>query len=420
MTEQSPTQLELLECLNRIGRALLASGNPVGFVKDTLESIARAYDASGEFVVFPNALLIKLSGKGETTLDVNTQTPGILPLDQISDLAVLIDRVMQRRVLPAEASERVDAILARPMRFGMWGTVLGIGLAALGLALRTLASYELVLLATACGLVVGLMRVWFIRHPRYMLLSPVVGGALISGIIFTLAKMNYVLAPSEVLIPPLVSFLPGVVLTTAFIELASGNFMSGSSRLMYGFTTLMLLVIGIGAGLQISGLNEYKLAFIQASQLPWWAPLVGTLIFGFGIFLQLSGRNRDFGWMLAVLYMAQFGQSFGEQWFGTNGGAFLGALAVSISAGLIARSPLRAPALVTTVAAFWFLVPGARGVMSFTSLMGLGVTQAITVLGQMVVLMIMISLGMLVGTQMLLPRLEQASTDIQELTQRLK
>ena len=102
--------------------------------------------------------------------------------------------------------------------------------------------------------------------------------------------------------------------------------------------------------------------------IPWWAPFLGTLLFGVGTFIRLSGANRDLFWMLLVLYIAMLG-NIGEQYFNPYFGAFFGATLMALSSEFIARSPRRTPALVSQMLAFWFLVPGAQGLLSVTSIL---------------------------------------------------
>jgi hypothetical protein len=60
--------------------------------------------------------------------------------------------------------------------------------------------------------------------------------------------------------------------------------------------------------------------------------------------------------------------------------------------------------VVSQVLAFWFLVPGSRGLLSVTSLLIEDVQSAAVGLGQMVVLIIAITLGILLGTLLISPQ----------------
>ena len=59
--------------------------------------------------------------------------------------------------------------------------------------------------------------------------------------------------PLYLLVPPLVTFLPGAMLTLGMVELAYGDMVSGSSRLITGFVQLVLLAFGLAAGAMLVG-----------------------------------------------------------------------------------------------------------------------------------------------------------------------
>jgi uncharacterized membrane protein YjjB (DUF3815 family) len=225
----------------------------------------------------------------------------------------------------------------------------------------------------------------------------------VSTLVFALTNLRLIYGSANLLVAPLVTFLPGAVLTTGMIEMASMHIISGSARLMYGAAVLMLLMVGIATGLSVSGLASHQVYAYEAIGFPWWAPLVGTLLFGVGTFFRLSGANRDLLWMLLVLYIAMLGQSLGERFFNPYIGAFTGATLMAISSELIGRAPRRAPAMATQMLAFWFLVPGARGLLSVTSILSEDLQSAAVGLGEMVVLILSITLGVLVGTLLIAP-----------------
>jgi uncharacterized membrane protein YjjB (DUF3815 family) len=107
--------------------------------------------------------------------------------------------------------------------------------------------------------------------------------------------------------------------------------------------------------------------------------------------------------MLLVLFIAMIGQTFGEQYINSYFGAFFGALLMALSSEIIARSPRRTPAMVSQALAFWFLVPGARGLLSVTSILTEDLASVAAGLGEMVILIISITLGVLVGTLLISP-----------------
>ena len=405
VTDCTATPAELLICLRKIGTALLASGNSVDFVEATLQDIASVYGTRCIIIALPNILMVKLGESGSTLLDMSTQRLSTLRLDQTSALAEMIDQVKRCRLSPAEAARRVDQIRARPARFGPVIMVAGYVLLVVGLTLRMRPAWDALIVTGVLGLLVGLMQLWFRRHPRFALLEPVLAAIVVATLAFWLTRQRWIFGPANLIIPPLVTFLPGIAMTTGMIELASGHLISGSARIIHGMTTLLLLFVGITVGVVISRLSPLAVYEYSVVTFPWWMPVLGTLLFGIGIFFYLSGANRDLPWMVLVLYLAMLGQDLGEYYFGSSYvGAFLGALLLAFSAEFIARSPRRTPVIASRVPALWFLVPGARGLLSFTDLLSENYLQSLVGIGQVFGLLVAVSLGILLATLIMAPR----------------
>jgi uncharacterized membrane protein YjjP (DUF1212 family) len=392
------TDAELLECLRKVGKGLLASGTSVGVVENTLTRIARVYGVECEIVALPSILMIKLGQSAQGQVDFTVQRLTTLPLDQISELVELIDRLQRRHVLPGEAAREVDRILAKPARFNSAVVIFGFFLSSIGLTMLFRPEATALLVTGAMGILVGAIILWFRAWPRFSLLLPVIAATIVSALIFSLNRIGFIYGTENLVIPPLVTFLPGAALTTGMIELASMQVISGSARLIYGATSLLLLFVGIAAGLFFAGLARSLVYTSEPFAFAWWAPLLGTLLFGLGTFIRVSGANRDLPWILLVLYIAMLGQTVGERFFTPYFGAFLGATLMALSSELIARSPRRTPALVSQTLAFWFLVPGARGLLSVTSILSQDMQGAVVGLAEMIGLIIAIAVGVLLGT----------------------
>jgi uncharacterized membrane protein YjjP (DUF1212 family) len=393
----------LLECLRKIGKGLVASGTAVGVVENTLTEIAMVYGRSCEIIALPNFLIIKLGSTSQAKLDLATQRLTTIQLDQISEFVELVDRVKRKDIALSEASVQIDRILVKKHRFHPAAIIFGYVLSCVGLTLLYRPDLRSLLITGVIGLLVGLMIQWFQKRPRFNLLLPVLAAMVVSILVFNLTRMGYIFGSANLLIPPLIVFLPGAVLTTGMIELASMHILSGSARLMYGAAVLLFLFMGIAFGLNVSGLSSFQVYAYESVGFPWWGPFLGTLLFGVGTFIRLSGANRDLLWMLLVLYIAMVSQYIGERYVNPYFGAFLAATLMALSSEFIARSPRRTPALVSQLLAFWFLVPGARGLLSITSFLSEDLQSAATGLGEMVTLIITISLGVLLGTLIISP-----------------
>ena len=69
--------------------------------------------------------------------------------------------------------------------------------------------------------------------------------------------------------------LPGAMLTLGMVELAYGDMVSGSSRLITGFVQLVLLAFGLAVGAVLVGYKPENLVdatqeFVTAPWEAWW------------------------------------------------------------------------------------------------------------------------------------------------------
>ncbi len=200
-------------------------------------------------------------------------------------------------------------------------------------------------------------------------------------------------------IPPLVTFLPGALLTMATVDLAMGETITGASRFVAGLLQLALLAIGIVVGAELVGdPHSGPVAGASADTLGSWAPWLGVLIFGIGVYVHNCAPKGSLGWLLVVLFTAWTGQLAGERILDPTLSGFVGAAVMVPVAHLVARAPTAPPAHVMFLPAFWLLVPGAIGLIGITEIFGdnahVGTENFVSAL----VSIPAIALGILVGT----------------------
>ena len=148
--------------------------------------------------------------------------------------------------------------------------------------------------------------------PAVAVLLPVAAATLVSLFAFWIEPDQTIDGSMRVLIPALVTFLPGGLLTTATLDLSAGETISGSSRLVAGTMQLVLLSFGIVAGAELAGISlDEAITNAAENTLGDWAPELGVVVFGFGAFLHFSGPRGSLGWLILVLVAACDGQQLG-------------------------------------------------------------------------------------------------------------
>ena len=350
-----------------MGAALTMSGDAVSLVQESLRSIASAYGyPDARISLFPTVLMVALrDGDAASLLTIDSVRQ--LRLDQASAVIAIARRAEAAELPPADAlSELRRALDARP-RFGPAAYVASHGVLTVGLGLLIHPAAEELWVYAALGVLVGAIKLWAERFAATGYLVAVATAAIVSAVAF--ATHGDEAAAVRLTIPPLVTFLPGALLTMATVDLAMGETITGASRFVAGLLQLALLGIGIVVGAQLVG-DPGAAPAGTAATLGAWAPWAGVAIFGVGIFIHNCAPKGSLGWLLVVLFAAWIGQLAGERILDSTLSGFVGAAFMVPVAHLVARAADAPPAHVMFLPAFWLLVPGAIGLIGITEIIG--------------------------------------------------
>lgn len=410
---------DLLEFLRRCGVALCLAGEAASRIPEEMEAVADAYgEGDVEFLVVPTGVFVRVVGEdGAVTTDFMNADGPPLRLDQVDSLYKLIEEVKAKPISPADAIDRLEAIVESEPRFRGLTRILGHAVVTVGLGLLLTNALPALIILAALGLLVGVLKLIAERVQVLSIALPVAAAMLVTGLAYAYAPYVSV-SPSQLIIAPLVTFLPGAALTLGAQEMATRSMISGASRIVSGVYMLMLLTFGIFAGTQIGvAPTPQQLAstgwwtpvldyFKDLAPLSdrWWVPVLGVLIFGLGLFVNSSAPKRSLPWLLVMLYIAWGAQKAGASLVDgdvASGlfGAFTGGLVVIPVATLVQRLQ-GPPAQVASLPAFWLLVPGALGLSQISSLVGESVGSPTNNLVTAFLMVVSVALGVLVGSSL--------------------
>ncbi|MFN9029841.1 MAG: threonine/serine exporter ThrE family protein [Betaproteobacteria bacterium] len=388
----------VLELMFRLGQAYLACGEQTSEIELLLRRLALAYGmGKTRVVVLPTAIFITVHDQvsERVTLAEGPRQP--LRLDQIAELYRLGGQAQQASVTPRQALDCLTDILRAAPRFGALGALLGHTILAVGVAMVLMPTVANIVAAAVLGLVVGLLKAAVRERTLFSVPLPVVAATAVSAAVFYGAERGLPVDPLHALVPPLVTFLPGGMLTLGMVELAYGDMVSGSSRLITGLVTLVLLAFGLAAGAALMGVQPENLlhASAQFVKLPS-ASWAGVLVFCVGVFLHFSAPRNSLGWILIVALAAFAAQRGAASVFGAEISGFFG-MAVAVPASYLIQQRFGGPpSVVTWLPSFWLVVPGSLGLLSVARMLSdraAGVEGMITV----VFVVASVALGTLVG-----------------------
>ena len=295
MSEQSPATdtNTLLELMFRLGQAYLACGEQTAKIELSLRRIASANGMRrSRVVVFPTAIFISLHDGSQERVTLAEGPTQTLRLDQIGDVYQLGTLTEQAQVTPQAGLEQLTAILRKGPLHGRATIVLGHTILTVGLAMVLAPNVTNIIAASILGTIIGILKVLNRDQPVLEVPLPVVAAAVVSSLVFLAVKQGFAVDPLHALVPPLVTFLPGAMLTLGMVELAYGDMVSGSSRLITGFIELVLLAFGLVAGAMLIGYTPENLVDVHSEvskgPLTGLAPWAGVLVFGVGVYLHFS------------------------------------------------------------------------------------------------------------------------------------
>jgi uncharacterized membrane protein YjjB (DUF3815 family) len=407
---EPPSGTELTNLLRLLGIALCMSGEATSRVAAHLDDVARAYGVNGaRFFVLPTGVFVRIPHPGgslppgpprhesEPTIDFAPAGGATLRLDQISAVYDLLAQTKAHHPPPEATARRVVEVLETPTRRSPFATVAGHMILVVGLGMITNPTPKQLLCYAALGVLVGILK---LVAGIFSILSealPVIAALTVTVVAIVMAEQLHVPQSSRLIIPALVTLLPGAALTIGSMELASGEMISGTSRLVYGLNVLLLLAFGLLVGNHLIGSPPSEPA---AAALGWWSPWVGVLVVGIGFYLHFSAPNRSLPWLLVVLLAVWGAQATGSVLAGSLAGAFFGGLVVTPAAYFAQSRRNGPPAQVTFLPSFWMLVPGALGLTGVSQLVFIGSKDSLNDITQALLTIVAISLGMMVGASL--------------------
>ena len=282
-----------------------AAGEPVYVVQDRLTKMARAYGADAATVsAFPTYLMVTMGHGAPATVALTTPLGGAPRLDQVSAIDRLLDEAERGDVRPADGLRRLEEIRQLRPRFGRISSTVGYAVLAAGLCLILRPAPLDIAAAAVLGAIVGALRLVVAGQPTLQVLMPVIAAFSVAALSALWVEHDLIDPGMRAMVASLVIFLPGSTLTTAVLELAAGQMVSGSSRLVSGGVQLALLAFGILAGIEAVGISSSRVLFGQHELLGAWSPWLGVFVFAVGVTVANSAPPRSFLGLLAVLYAA--------------------------------------------------------------------------------------------------------------------
>src|SRR5688572_6851236 len=393
-------------------RRLHLAGVSAQRLEGAVASTAQSIGVDCQIWSSPTGILLSIGEPG----DSSTQLTRVLRLEpanpDLADLAALdriADDVVAGRLGVVEASAKLRALDRVPRREDMVWTVVAFGLAAAAVAGLLRTSWTDIGVAGSLGLLIGTIAVTARTRPH---MSPATEAiAAMVATVLTLGFAHFIapLSIQTVVIASLIVFMPGLTLTTAVNELASGQLVTGTARFAGAMVVLFKLTFGTIAGAQIAAALGWVPNQSGPANLPALVEVIATLAASFSFAILFRAARRDIPLVMLSAILGYVLTRVAGAWFAPSqsitfaGGVFFSSLVMAALSNLYGRLAGR-PGTLVRLPAIMLLVPGSVGFRGLASLMErdytLGMDTALAVLTALVALMA----GLMFGSVLVPPR----------------
>ncbi|WP_019201756.1 threonine/serine exporter family protein [Tsukamurella sp. 1534] len=378
-----------------LGAALIAGGQPVHEVESEVRSVATALGHPLTQVgATPTGLTLGLTPGGPATFE---SVDGPLRLEQSAVVNDVRRGLVSGRVTPDEAFGALGSLRSLPHRFPRWMQDASWSIIAVGIAMVLQPGWPNIAAAAVGGVAVMLLVSLAGRVRLAATLLPTIAAFVVATGVFAAAQAGWLDGPLRTLLAPLAVLLPGALMVTGMSELAAGAMVAGAARLTFGVVQLLLFSLGVLTATTLLGVGADLLVNERVNQLGWWGPPVGLALICVGLCFNEGASFRMLPAISFVVAAAFGAQVAGQAMSGPVLGGFLGAIAGSLGASVVAYVWPTLPRLVVFLPAFWVLVPGSLGLLSVTSL-GIDPGQGARTAVEVAAVISALALGLLFGS----------------------
>ena len=357
-----------------LGKVLHSYGIPAHRLEDALGNAANRLGIRAEFFSGPTSLISSFGEPGDQHTALSRVEPGSLQLDKLVELDQVVEALFRGEIDVTEADQRLSEIDQTPERYGPWMTTLAFSVAS-GTAARFFGGGMVeMILATGLGVVTGGIAWAAGRFVSVGRIFEFLVSMLVTFIALTSTVWWRPLDPGGAILASIIILLPGLTLTLALNELATGHLVSGTARLSGAMMTFFKLGLGVGIGTKLAGFLPGGPMIESSVPLPQWTLWVALLITPFALSILFRARPQEFLWILMGTMVAFWGARLGVLVLGVGMGAVIGAFLAGMVSNFFARWKRR-PAVTLIVPSLILLVPGSIGYKGLELMMDNDVTS---------------------------------------------
>lgn len=391
-----------------LARHLHQGGSTAPRLEDVINAVSRQLGLDTHIWSSPTAIIATIRPQGarsdtQTITRVVRLEPGSIHLRRLWRLDDIAERVASGELTPDAGMAALEAATQPdPVRRQWLETIAGYLFASAGVAGLLKGSPADIASAGTLGLMLGLLAQLTPGRPHLAANFDALAAFLVA---LLTAWIGYAWTPVSplVLTAGLIVLLPGLTLTTAAAEVATGHLVSGTARFAGAIAVLLKLAFGALVGSRLADALGWAGTPALSHAGPAWLQPAALLVSAAAFALLFRARIRDW-W---VVYLAAFTSWFSSQWaiatMGAELGLFAAAFVVTLLSNVYARLANR-PGATFRLPGLILLVPGSVGFKSLTFVFEKDVFLGLDTAFSVVTLIAALVAGLLFGNSVVPPR----------------
>lgn len=392
------------DLIMQLGRALLSLGSPAHRLEAALDLVCRELGVSGQFFSTPTGLFASVgTGKNQRTVMIRAN-PGEVDLGKLSDINDTLQQLSNSEISLRQAADTIQAIYESPSRFGSWATVIAFALTSTAVATLFSGGWPEIIAGTATGTLIGLLAILSGRFITIARVFEPLAATLAAFIGWLFASYSGANAPL-IIMAGLIVLIPGLGVTVAVRELATGQLVAGSSRLAGAITLFLILGFGVAVGTQLASWILGELIFQSANPAPGWMAHAALLPITAGLTVLFRAHVRDAVWIFLACIISLESINYLVAHLGSHIGAALAAMIVTISGNVFSRFSGR-PSMILHIPGLMLLVPGSVGFRGLTDILNNDFISGLQTTFNAGLVAVALTTGMLMASILVPPRRE--------------
>ena len=387
----------------QLALALHRYGTPAHRLEQTMTMIMERLGLQGEFFALPTSIFASFGRPEAHRTSMMRGETGDVNLEKLSLLDELAEKIILREVTIHTAKQQLDEITGQPNRYGGWISLIGSGLGTAIAARIFGGGWREIVVAGAIGVLLGILGPFFVRQEARRRVFEIVAALCAAALAVAAAHFFSPFSVFVATLAGLILLIPGMRLTTAMTEIASGHLVSGAARLTGAVMAFLGIAFGTALGNRVADTLFETFPTAAPLPLPDVTLWISVLLFPVAVMIGLQGRPRDFPLIAGGAFIAFVVARLGTGQFGPELGAFIGAITLGICANLLSRL-FRRPSAVLIAPGLILLVPGSIGYRSLTTFMEQDVVAGIELAFNVAIIGIAIVTGLLLANVLLPPK----------------